>query len=59
MYRRSVMKMNKFDKAISDKEFHSAVQLFTNVLHIVQCMASCQGKDEQSERNRKNANILR
>ena len=59
MYRRSTMKMHKFDKPVSDKEFHSALQLFTNVLQIVQCMASCQGKDEQSEKNRKNANILK
>ena len=49
----------KFDKKIPDREFHAALQLFTGVLQIVQCMASCSGKDEQSERNRKNAGILR
>ena len=53
------MKIHKFDARVSDKEFHAALQLFTHILQIVQCMASCSGKDEQSEKNRKNANILR
>ena len=53
------MKREKFLAAVSDKEFHSALQLFTSVLQIVKCMASTTGDDEMSERNRKNATVLR
>ena len=61
LYRRSIQKSNakiESDK-VSDKEFHAALQLFNDILHIVQLMASCSGADEASEKNRKNANILR
>jgi hypothetical protein len=53
------MKREKFAASVSDKEFHSALQLFTGVLQIVKCMASSSGDDEMSERNRKNATVLR
>ena len=35
------------------------MELFYQILHIVQLMASCSESDETSEKNRKNANILR
>lgn len=44
---------------VSDREFHAALQLFLQILHTVQCMASCSGSSEEDEKNRKNANILR
>ena len=44
---------------MTDKEFHAALQLFYQILHILQLMASCSANDEPPEKNRKNANILR
>ena len=61
LYRRSIQKStvkSESDK-VSDKEFHAALQLFYQILHIVQLMASCSGSEEAQEKNRKNANILR
>ena len=61
LYRRSIQKSEKKleSNKVSDKEFHAAMQLFYQILHIVQLMASCSGSDENSEKNRKNADILR
>jgi len=62
LYRRSIQKSNVKDESlkVSDKEFHAALQLFYQILHIVQLMASCSdASDEMAEKNRKNANILR
>ena len=61
LYRRSIQKSNVKNECekVSDKEFHAALQLFYQILHIVQLMASCSASDESSEKNRKNSNILR
>ena len=61
LYRRSIQKSNvkNENEKVSDKEFNAALSLFYQILHILQLMASCSDSDEASEKNRKNANILR
>jgi hypothetical protein len=61
LFRKSVQKVKKDwrEKQVSDKEFHAALKLCHEILIVVKSMASCSGPDEQSDKNRKNALILK